>query len=273
MATKSDILDCLKHGFPKESHSTQGYRISLEFQGPASILKPAKPEVGTQDWEGFSGIVDSADYEPLEGSPGKPEEGLLRVVLQENYDGGSGGLIGVARETSYEIEWVPVNRSIYLHPAFETGGQYALTDTQRQNVKDWVDETDSAVKANNQYYRRDKSGIATGSVQTLGASEIVLAALLRRGVESYDHYAPVVRKVTTYSGGIPIEGEAGYKDTPTGFPRLPRYKDKDDNFVSYEWLKTTDRAVREAKQTRWTRTEEWTGAKKVLLDQDDIFVP
>jgi hypothetical protein len=41
--------------------------------------------------------------------------------------------------------------------------------------------------------------------------------------------------------------------------------------IGYEWLKTADRSISQGGRKRWQKIEEWTGAKKVLVDKDEIF--
>ncbi len=272
--TKTDIGDCLKHGYPKETESASGYRIDLEFQGPMSILRPAKPALGTVSWEGYTGEVTDSVLEPLEGCP---EEGLLRVTTQQNYSGANGNIIGTAQETTYEIEWVPVSKNVFEHPEFRrSGGSIEINDSKVMEVMAWRDETDLVQKKLFKYWVRDSNNNPVSLSSVLTGGQLTLAYLFLRGVEFYDVYAPVVRKTTTYSGGVPDVVEAGFKDTPTGFPRLPRIKrivSGSAVYSDYEWLKTADRGVRTNRQSRWNRVEEWTGAEKILLDAGSIYVP
>jgi hypothetical protein len=85
---------------------------------------------------------------------------------------------------------------------------------------------------------------------------------LNLGLESYEDFAPVARKVTAYAGGPPSSTQAGDKNTPTGIPGLPS---------GWEWRKSADRSMRAGGQTRWERVEEWTGAQKVLTDKTNIY--
>jgi len=83
------------------------------------------------------------------------------------------------------------------------------------------------------------------------------------GIEYYIDKTPVARKSETYAGGPPPEGSAGQKEEPPdGFEGLP---------TGYEWIRTAERVLRRGGQTRRDRNIEWTGAKKFLVDRDEIF--
>ena len=87
---------------------------------------------------------------------------------------------------------------------------------------------------------------ATNTEKTLTAGEIVWADKIRKGVESYLLFAPVITLTGTYDGR-PDSGVPGYIATP------PVSVD------GFEYLKTADR-VRQNQDRTWERVQQWTGA-------------
>lgn len=255
----------IRPGYPRPASTDSGERTEIQYVGLASEIKATTAAGGTrpvagEEWGDYSGNVVVSEYEPLPGT--LPEFGIATVICELSY-GGASETIGTAKETTYEIEWVNISRSLFEHPEFVTGATNALTDADRQDVQSWLDERDTAVRAAFGFYQKDKFGNPTGAVVPLVDGALLFAKYAIRGVEFYDDYAPVARKSTTYVGGPPGTSDAGAKETPIGFPNLP---------VTWEWLKTADRSLRSGGQTRWIRTEEWTGAKKVLLDKETLYL-
>jgi hypothetical protein len=261
------FADYIRPGFPRPSSTDGGERVEIQYVGLASVLKDTVAEAGDrpvagQAWGDYPGAVTVSEYEPLAGTD--PEYGIVTIICELNY-GGDSETIGTERETTYEIEWVNISRSLFEHPEFRNGGggTYELDDQSLAEIRAWQDEPDTEQKALYKFWQRDKYGNPTGTLIVLtDPSAKKFAQYLSIGVENYDDYAPVARKSTTFTGGPPGDSEAGSMETPTGFPNLP---------VGWEWLKTADRALRAGGQTRWVRTEEWTGAKKVLVDNSALY--
>lgn len=257
----------IRPGYPRPSSTDGGDRVEIQYVGLASAIKATTADGGTRPvageaWGDYAGTVTVSEYEPLPGTD--PEYGIATVICELSY--GDGGLIsGVVQETAYEIEWVNISRSLYEHPKFRNGGSgtYELDETSLMEIRAWEEEKDSEQKALFRFWQKDKYGNPTATLIALTTpSAKKFAQYLSIGVDSYDDYAPVARKSTTYAGGPPPTSDAGAKETPTGFPNLP---------TGWEWVKTADRSLRSGSQTRWVRTEEWTGAKKVLADNVDLF--
>jgi hypothetical protein len=95
----------------------------------------------------------------------------------------------------------------------------------------------------------------------LSANAEKFAKGIELGIETYEDYAPVVRRSTIYANGIPSNSTAGQKED------APEVEGKPEG---YEWRKQADRAIQNG-QTRWDKSEEWIGAIKVLVDKDEIF--
>lgn len=257
------LASYIKHGFPDENDTESGYVTTIEYVGPVSVIYPAKPGLG-DTWGDYQGEVIVSHFTPLERSNviGEDPYGQLVVVLQLNYVVGEEQL-GVEKETTYEIEWVTVERSLYEHPEFAPGGLFQLDGPMKFDIRGWEDEQDRDKRELFQYYKKDKNGNPTTTLVTLDPSAVYFCQHLLQGISAWPDFVPVARRMRTFVGGPPSESEAGSKEIPTGFPNLP---------TGYEWRKNADRSLRQGGQSRWTRSEEWTGAMKVLVDKDTLYL-
>ena len=111
-----------------------------------------------------------------------------------------------------------------------------------EHLAAWRDGSDDKLRRENKY--KD----AADAVKALTGEEIKWANKIRKGVESYLVFAPVVTRVSEYEGR-PQTGGCGKIGAP------------DAAVAGYAYLKTADRAVQNDKKS-WTRTEQWTGADK-----------
>lgn len=254
------IRTLMRPGFPKEVLDERSYRNTIEYVGKYADLKAANCRVGIT-WGEYPGRVTVANAEPLENS----EYAILVVVVESkfgeaDYPEGGTGTLG---EIVHEIDWNTVHRSLYEHPKFAEGGEFALADEDRIALKNWERMPDAGYKEDFIYATNPDTweGGASGT-GTLSANAQELAKGILIGIDHWEDFAPVARKTSTYSGGPPPEGDAGLKETPTGFPNLPD---------GYEWVKTADRSVKSGGQTKWRRSEEWTGSDKVLIDRANIY--
>jgi len=251
MADES-ILTYKKPGFPKFENSEKSYRTTIEYVGPQATLAAAEPGINAA-WGDYIGVVTNGVLSPIEGTT----QAELTITVEYNYDG-SAGTAGSSREVTYEVEWVMFQRSLLEHPKFRKGGggEHELNGDDIASIEAWKTAAPS-LKKEYQYY--DTNTEITG---TLSAPAQMFAKGLELGLESYEDYAPIVRRTTTYAGGPPGNSTAGLKDTPPNFSGKPS---------GYEWRKTADRGIRAGGQTRWERIEEWAGAEKVLISKTQIY--
>lgn len=254
MAAES-ILTYKKPGFPKTENSERSFRTTIDYVGPLSTIAAAEPDVGDA-WGDYAGVVVSSYLSPLDGT----DQTELLVVCEVSFDGTTG--TGTAGEVAYEVEWSMFQRSLYEHPVFRLGGAgtYVLTAVDYAAIEAWKQEVSAEAKETFFYQRIDKDGTETYVELSANAKKFAGAVLI--GIESYEDFAPVIRKTTTYVGGLPGTSLAGLKGSDPTFDGKP---------TGYEWRKSADRAIRAGGQTRWDRVEEWTGAIKVLVDRSDIF--
>lgn len=260
MANES-IYSLMRPGFPKESLDENSYRNTIEYVGLYKDIQKAKCRVGIQ-WGSYPGLVQSAVAEPIEGT----EHAILTVVVERKFEKGDypGGGSGTKIETNEEVDWVDVQRSLYEHPAFRVGGggAFELNGEDVAAIKAWEKNPYPEYKKIYTYSKDGyKSGVSAAS-PTLSDKAKMFARGLEQGLEYWVDKAPVARLTEIYSGGPPPEGSAGQKEDPSGFANVPS---------GYEWIRTADRGTRSGGQTKWKRSIEWVGAKKVLIDKDEIF--
>lgn len=248
------LIDYLRPGYPKQSVDVNSSRWTYVFRGPTSTISPLRPAVNSA----FDGhLVERTSIEELD-NPSHSE-----VVVETGQAFVLPTTVAVADEQFpyYEIDQVQIEKNLRQHPAFIdfTAAQWIAVDA-------WDHEPDNAQRSVFKYWERDKQGEPIGSVITLTGTTSTgpkgFAVLRLLGVESFLDFAPVVRKTSKYRGNAaPSSADAGQKVAePTYAPE------------GYEWLKTADRVSKTGtKSNEWTRQEEWTGARKVLLDKDELF--
>ena len=254
--SNESIIAFKRPGYPRTSNNETAFSTVIEYVGPLATLEGARP-ASNESWGTYSGRVKTTELEPIEGT----NRAIMTVILEFRYEAPSGGAgPGVAAEEALEIEWVMFQRSLYEHPEFAIGqgGLHALTSEDIAAIEKWENTEDVSQKKLYKYKVKDSDE----EFEELSANAKMFARGIELGQESYEDFAPVIRKTTTLLGGPPGTSEAGLKSTPPPFDGGP---------AGYEWRKSADRGLREGGQTEWTRSEEWLGAKKILTDRDDIY--
>lgn len=247
------LIDLLRPDYPKTQTDSTGVRRTYVMRGLKTVIDPLKVGIGSM-FQGYP--VDRTSEDAISTS------GWIDYTVETYYTFPQAtSQVDDDQYPFYEIDQVQIEKSLKQHPAFAS---FVAADWQAVNA--WDNEMDMALKAAYQYYLRDKENSPVGSVQTLTGTtttgQKAYAALRLRGVESFLDFAPVVRRTTKYRGNsAPSSADAGQKTS------APSYAP-----AGYEWLKTADRVSKQGvKSIEWIRQEEWTGARKVLLDKDEIF--
>lgn len=256
------IADYLRPNYPVLTFDLAGNRYTHVYRGPTSELSASMPAAGDVWVSGY--YVQSATISPLENTD---QSELVVDSLVE----GSPGILTLGPVTNnefpfYEIEWLSYERSLRAHPAFS-----GFTLTVWQGIDAWIAEEDTVARSQYAYWPRDKDGTTTvAAAVTLseddmpGGSPVDFATLYSQGVESYTDYLPVARKTSLYfSSTKPPSAAIGQKIVGDPFTGVPS---------GYEWQTTGDRASKQGRGFNWTRVEEWTGAKTIVVDSDEIFV-
>ena len=250
------LLSKMRPGFPKESLDEKSYRTTIEYVGVVTNLLLNSPTISTQ-WGNYPGLVTEQNLERFEGNL----YGILTITCERKFDTSENKTgTKLANETSYEIDWVDVQRSLFEHPKFRlgAGGEFELTAVDVEAIRKWMVQPNPVYKA---IFVYDKA--VEGDHQgTLSAHAKTFARGNQLGIEYWIDKAPVARRSDTWVKGPPPAGSAGQKQTPPGFPNLPS---------GYQWIRSTDRALRAGGQSSWTNDTEWIGANEVLIDVDEIF--
>jgi hypothetical protein len=251
----SDPLEeFMRPEFPKVEFNEKAVVTRIEYIGTTSTIESSLVEVG-EPWGDYPGELKSATIEPTDD----PEISVAMVTVEQiidNEDAGEGTLVGV----SYEIRWLTVERSMFEHPSFAIGGNgpNALSEFDIYCIEKW--RAPENTRELYEEYKIDDDGYEL----ELNSNAKLFARGIQLGLETFEDKAPIAVKISDYVKGPPPATDAGLKETgvPPGFPNLP------DGF---EWRKESADAVRAAGQTRWTLTEEWLGAKKILFDRENIY--
>lgn len=260
MAAES-ILSLKRPGFPKESFDDAAYTTVIEYVGEDATLRAASPAKSTA-WGDYQGLVADSNIDPIPNTT----YSILTVVMSRKFDT-SGATAGtkIENETSYEIDYVDVQRSMYEHPAFAIGegGLYELTSEDIAAIESW--KANPSVEYKKIYVYRvdgDYSNGVSSADPVLSTNALMFVKGMQLGIEYWVYKAPVAIQTDTYVNGPPPAGTAGLKETPAGFPNLPE---------GYEWIKDTQSSLRAGGQTSWADTQKWLGTDKVLVDAKNIF--
>jgi hypothetical protein len=260
MADES-IIGYMRPSFPVEGQTDKSFTTTIEYVGPASVLKVARPEKN-DPWGNYPGIVSSTSWQPFETLETDPT-GILTVVV-EDAEWGTDATYDTGTKTNidYEIDWVDQQTPLIQHPEFApgAGGTYQLTERDVANIELWKVEKNPAYKEEYKYTIESESGESTSF--ELSANAKMFAKGIVLGIEYFSRKTPVARRTETWVNGPPDECKAGLKETPTGFPNLP---------TGYEWIREADRSLKQGTSRKWNRDIEWIGEKVVLIDAADVF--
>lgn len=173
-------------------------------------------------------------------TPGKGGLAECVVVLKPKTVSPGTGAEG-ADETldcTYEIEMAQLEKPLLSHPSFSG---YA------DHIDAWRNSPPEIRNANQYVTGTDENG--EYETESLTSSELVVADKIRKGVESYLAFVPVVTKTTVNGATMPAVGaNAGKRCAPKVKPQ-----------GTWEWLKTGDKAVQRQDNT-WEHIEQWTAA-------------
>lgn len=250
------IISLRKPGFPKVDKSENSTTTRIEYIGAKSTLEAEEPGVGVA-WGDYAGQVKSTSVEPTEDSTISE----LFITLEATIDNETVDT-GTLASVSYEIRWVKVDRPLLEHPQFADGqgGANALTGFDQYDIERWRDPENSQSAYKDFKYQVEGGG--EDSAIELSTNAKLFAQGIKLGQETWEDRAPIAIKISEYVGGPPPETNAGLKEGTPAIPNIP---------TGYEWRKETADSTRAGGETRWTLTEEWHGAKFVLIDRDRVF--
>lgn len=231
----------LQPDYPRFRRDARGATLTLVFGGPYSALQTYGPDIGDQITLGAFGYEPSGEIvyaESVECKPlGSGEDGPGQLTVVYTNVPTAGALL-VGNTTTIEVDYVPTEKPLITHPRYATGGTKALTDADRRAIELWRAEP------------------SDGNYEAASANAKDFIDKLRKGIESYLVGAPLARK-TTRGTSAPTVSSVGTRSATAPVSGAPS---------GYEWLKTADRAIRQAPAMGWERVEEWTGAREVDAD-------
>jgi hypothetical protein len=244
------LVAFIKPEYPKSEYTESAVVTRIEYIGPREDIVDDLPLPG-ETWGDYVGQVKSVSYEPTEDID--VVEAMVTVEQPiDNAETTTGTLVAI----SYEIRWLTIERSMYEHPAFSSGGSYQLSNQDIYDIEKWqapenTKELRTQYKYNEALYETELSGSAK-----------MFARGIELGLETFEDKAPTAIKISEYVNGPPPETDAGIKEDPVGFPNLP---------TGFQWRKETADSTRAGGATKWNLTEEWLGAKTVLFDRLNVY--
>lgn len=167
-----------------------------------------------------------------------------------------------AYSETVEIDWIAVQKDLRTHPKFAEEGNLwpnpkPITLEGWAKIEQWRAETDIALKtATPRFKYKDKND----AVQELTDNETIAAKKILKATDSYNVYAPVIRKTSVFKNQ-PQSGSCGIVGPPDVDADIPDAGDGD----VFLWLKTASRVIQQTDQN-WQLIEEWTGADSIDLD-------
>jgi len=251
MAAES-IINYMRPEFPKKELTEQGVTTRIEYIGDSATILAALPNVGDA-WGDYVGQVKTVTLEPTE----EVDISIALVTVDQTTDN-TDIEPGEKVSESYEIRWVTVERSMYEHPQFAIGqgGLSELNESDIYGIERWQAPENEKELADLYQYKEK------GYIENLSANARLFARGIQLGLETYEDKAPIAIKISEYVNGPPPETTAGLKEEPDDVPNIP---------AGFEWRKETADSTRAGGQLKWTLTEEWQGAKKVLFDREKIY--
>lgn len=221
---------------PRETHDSReierlrsGRLVTVRKNGDYAALRAAQPAPGDSS---DGGKVQTSRLRRLHGGMG-----LLEYTVRTGDDGGGAQYAGAETDAVVEIEMAQTERPIMAREDFS-------------GYQDQIERWRTAPQELREGYKYYDDN---GDEQDLEGKGLEAAKLIRKGIEAYLVFHPVVTVTKTYSGRPSDYGrDIGKRCRPSesGYPG------------GYDYLKTADRLSRSQDGETWTRVEQWTGAKE-----------
>jgi hypothetical protein len=200
--------------------------------------------------------------------------GLAKLTINLVLKGSSTYTYTDALETTWEINWMSVEKALLSDPKHKLFGSYALpaeatgegdlNEVHRQEIIDEVAAWKDSPQQRKRKYQIPLSTLTREPVANtdadwvaVGADALKVCKKIARGVEAYKKYAPVITKTSIYSYRM------GTYDSSCGKIKTPSVY-----VPGYMYLKDGDRLVQESRKT-WKRVETWQGAETIDTDLYD----
>lgn len=223
---------------PQWDISWEGTIITRTYEcANLQTLLANKPELGST----YSDLPENMTVSNVVISP---TAGKARMVVKVRTNT-SGASVQVTNPT-YERDWLSQSFPIEKHPAFNTGGIYALSETDWYQIDAW-----KSLSSDGKLNSEDKK---IKAIASLSDNAKQLATRLSRNITSYDTQIPVIRETSNYTGGAPGTSGTGFIESPPPQSLAPA---QSANGFTYHYVRMVDRAVQTARG--WARYREWYG--------------
>jgi len=256
MSNSAALAPYLQKEYPKfsQNEGSVGRTYLYRYPNTGGRSKPAIGDI----W------ADGLPLTSIEETPSLDNSGYNELNVSTVYSvSGGGPATTTVEEVRYQIRWNPTQLPLIRHPYFDG----TLSDTELKNIIGWEYEQDPALKIGYQYKKLDSNGIpaAVATIIPSGGKDYDYLELRTKGFESYTAFTPTWQKVSIYRGqDAPGVGAIGQYVAGASVPELP------SALETFEYIKSADSAERIGTQSRWQRTEEWTGFTRVYLDTDSF---
>jgi hypothetical protein len=263
MSTYTQLAAYLRPEFPKYEGSENSQGLTWEYRYPNTSL--AKPLIGDL-W------ADGLPLTSISETPSLDNSNYNELTVSTAYTVSGGGPSETAlEEVRYQLRWNPTQLPLIRHPYFAadaTGDLFTAISGKKpiEDVVGWEYEQDPQYKADRKYRKLDSNGTPSATVTTISTAQVIAFIKLRQlGFDTYTEFTPIWSKVSVYRGqDAPGVGSIGQYVGGGDVPELP------SALNTFEYIKSADGAERIGTQSRWQRTEEWTGFTKVYFDTDSM---
>lgn len=262
---------------PEQIQDAVKTTVNRKYEGPFGVCQAAQPTIG-QTFSDLPGDVVVVGSRCIKMPGGK---GQLLINLETPY------------ATTFETEWVEVDKALILNPRYWDGstpdltpaGSFPLDLTDKSMIENWEQEGNPSLKGQYQFKTSVEVTSIGGApfsvamptntapvhysnyqgffnIYTLSASAQDYAKKRLKGEEIYRVYAPVVRQ-TSESLSKPVVGSGGVIENPP-----PDSNPPNNDFTSqpYMWQRSAQRVSRTGPYGKYRLQLEWQGADRIDTD-------
>jgi hypothetical protein len=253
---ETEVPTIAPDGGEEEIIESNSASLVRQFNGSYRKLRAMRPAYGKLAPDGYRVSRTS-----LKNKPGG--QGVLTVTYSKPAQPGGDGMdTGLLKDVIW-ISWERVSRPLRQHPKFATTGD----GTTWAQVDAWEKEEDATLRAAYKYrvptrdaetgkWLHDEDGYPLYTTMDVSASMHLYCSKRLKGIETYDDYRPVVRRVRVYS----------FEPTTGGCGQITTLPIPISGLSDYTFLKAGDETTDQGQKGKWTRTEVWEGS--VSIDED-----
>jgi hypothetical protein len=264
MSNSAALAPYLQKEYPKfsQNEGSEGRTYLYRYPNTGGRSKPAIGDL----W------ADGLPLTSIEETPSLDNSGYNELNVSTVYSvSGGGPETTTVEEVRYQIRWNPTQLPLIRHSYFQpgkTGDLFTAIGGKKpiEDVIGWEYEQNPNLKADRKYQKLNSDGTPSGTITTISTAQVIAFIKLRQlGFDSYTEFTPTWQKVSIYRGqDAPGVGAIGQYVAGSSVPELP------SDLETFDYIKSGDSAERIGTQSRWQRTEEWTGFTRVYFDTDSM---